>query len=201
MVAATHFAGERGHGDAAPRSLPPFRPKTRQRARGTRAHDGHRTLGRHGAAAKRAAGAGASARLFCRSRRHRRKISGAARRPAGRRAGARRLGYPFQRGHRQRPAVAIARRARRSAGRGRDQYGTGLARYRRRAGHRVRPHRAHQRHRRHRPRHRDGRASGRRRAQRRPSDRRLAGAEEQPISTRTAISNRPPICAPCSRAF
>ncbi len=66
--------------------------------------------------------------------------------------------------------------------------------------HRVRPHRAYQRHRRHRPRHRDGCASGRRRAQRRPRHRRLAGIERAPISTRTATSSRQPICAPCSRA-
>ena len=64
-------------------------------------------------------------------------------------------------------------------GRGGDQYGTGLARHRRRARDRVRPHRPHQRHRRHRPRHRDGGASRRRRAERRPRDRRLAGAEKR----------------------
>ena len=80
------------------------------------------------------------------------------------------------------------------------QYGPGLAGDRRRARHRIRPHRAYQRHRRHRSRHCDGCASRRRRAQGRPRHRRLARPEGSRTSTRTAISSRPPICAPCSRA-
>ena len=63
--------------------------------------------------------------------------------------------------------------------RSRPNMGPALARDRRGAGHRVRPHRAHQRHRRDRPRHRDGRAPRRRGAQRRPRDRRLAGPQER----------------------
>ena len=72
-------------------------------------------------------GAGASARLFRRSRRHRGKIPGAAGRAARRRAGARRLGYPLQRRHRPGPPVAAPRRARRRARGGRNQHGTGVA--------------------------------------------------------------------------
>ena len=52
-------------------------------------------------------------RLFRRRRRHRGEISGAAGRPARRRARLQRLGHPHQRGHRQRAARQSVRRARR----------------------------------------------------------------------------------------
>jgi uncharacterized protein (DUF1501 family) len=66
--------------------------------------------------------------LLFRSGGYRCQVPGASRWAARRRARARRLGYAFQRRHRAGPAVAIAWRAGRSAGRDQEQYGAGLAR-------------------------------------------------------------------------
>ena len=93
-------AGKRRYRAAAARSLSPFRSETRERAGGQCQAHRDRAFGRHGTKTGRSR-AGASARLFRRSRRHRRKIPGAARRAARRGAGARRLGHAFQRRHRQ----------------------------------------------------------------------------------------------------
>ncbi len=89
VVAATGHAGERGHSGAPARSLSSVRYETRERARGQFEAHRHRAVGRYGDGAKaRWPRAGASARLFFRRRRQCRKIPGAARRAARRRAGA-----------------------------------------------------------------------------------------------------------------